>query len=948
MKTPKQRTQSVWVYVLVAMTAVAVCSVWAQSLTLAQGQSPDEIVGIPWQGEPGITESVANIMSREAEVQAMTPRTGNEPLKPVEAHKKLRVHRENLPQNPDARKYEETAPTQDSLLSTLAPQTVGTSFVGATLTDSGFIPPDSMGAAGPTQFLICVNGRIRTFTKSGAQDGALDTTTDTFFNSVRNSSDTSDPTVIFDRLSQRWYITMINVSSSGNRILIAASSGPTITGPSTFSFFQFQHDLVGPTPNSDTGGFADFPRLGIDNNALYIGVNVFNSSGTTQLGTSGYVVRKSALLLGSLVVTAFRQLATSTGSGPYSPQGVDNDDPNATEGYFIGVDNALFGLLDIRRITNPGGTPGISGNLSITVSPTSFPRNVPAQGSNNPLDAVDDRLSAALLKNGSLWTAHNIGVNSTGSASNHPDRDAMRWYEIINTTSTPTIRQSGTLFDPSSNQIYYWMGSVATSGQGHSVLGSSYGGATAFAGVALSGRLATDPLGTMQAPTLIPSVFSYNVQNVNPQRWGDFSFTSVDPTDNMTMWTVQEFTNATNSWGVYVAKLMAPPPATPSNASPASANQGATNINITVTGTSTGGSGFYDPPISFPNHISATVDGGGVTVNSVTFTDPSIITLNLSIASNAPPGTRTITVTNPDGQSATSATGIFTVIQNQNHPPSADSLMSVNITTAPGAAQSFTAVYSDPDGYMNISDASLSLSGGAHNERLDYNPATNQFTLMGASGDCSPGQAATLSDGNLTLNCSASSASGSGTTLTLTFNLTPQPPLSGFAYLLIISVIDQGGLSDSKTPGTWTVNRPPSAVNCTPMNSTTAVGTVQTFVCVYSDPDGWQNIAAANLYLSGNGGVHNEWLHYLVAPNFFTMMGSNDFCSPGQAKTLTSGFLTLDCGTSSISGSGNTLTVTFIVTPQAPSSGIQYNNFSAASDQAGAANAIFAGTWGIQ
>ena len=220
--------------------------------------------------------------------------------------------------------------------------------------------------------------------------------------------------------------------------------------------------------------------------------------------------------------------------------------------------------------------------------------------------------------------------------------------------------------------------------------------------------------------------------------------------------------------------------------------------------------------------------------------------------------------------------------------------------------------------------------------------------MMGASGDCSPGQAATLSNGFLTLNCSASSASGSGTMLTVTYNLTPQPPLSGTAYLLIISVTDQGGASNTKTTGTWIVNRPPSADSVSPMNSSTAPGTVQIFTAVYSDPDGWQNIAAANFYLSGNGGTHNEWLHYLVAPNLFTMMGTNDVCSPGQAKTLSNGFLTLDCSASSISGSGTVLTVTFRVTPQASSSGIQYNIFTAASDQAGAAYAIFAGTWQIQ
>jgi hypothetical protein len=168
------------------------------------------------------------------------------------------------------------------------------------------------------------------------------------------------------------------------------------------------------------------------------------------------------------------------------------------------------------------------------------------------------------------------------------------------------------------------------------------------------------------------------------------------------------------------------------------------------------------------------------------------------------------------------------------------------------------------------------------------------------------------------------------------------------AYQIEISVQDQAGASNSKMAGYWIVNRPPSADSVSPMNSMTDPGISQMFTAVYSDPDGWQNIAAANLYFSGNGGIHNEWLHYLEAPNLFTMMGSNDSCNPGQAKTLTSGYLTLDCSMSSISGSGTMLKVVFQVTPEAPSSGIMYNMFSAASDQAGAANAIFAGTWQIQ
>jgi len=300
------------------------------------------------------------------------------------------------------------------------------------------------------------------------------------------------------------------------------------------------------------------------------------------------------------------------------------------------------------------------------------------------------------------------------------------------------------------------------------------------------------------------------------------------------------------------------------------------------------------------------------------------------------------------GGTTTSTTTTTTTTTMPNQPPSANSLTPVNISTEPGVAQSFTAGYSDSDGWQNISDAGLSLSGATHNESVHYDPTTNKFTLVGASGDCSPGNGATLTNGFLTLNCGTSNASGLGNTLTVTYNLTPQPPLSGAPYQLIIGVVDQGGANNSKTAGYWIVNRRPSADSVSPMNSMTEPMMSQMFTAVYSDPDGWQNIAAANLYFSGNGGMHNEWLHYLAAPNLFTMMGTNDTCSPGQAKMLTNGYLTLDCSSSSISGSGTMLTVVFQVTPEMPSSGIMYNMFSAASDQAGAAYAIFAGTWQIQ
>src|SRR5438876_10305434 len=102
----------------------------------------------------------------------------------------------------------------------------------------------------------------------------------------------------------------------------------------------------------------------------------------------------------------------------------------------------------MRRISDPGGTPTISGNIAITVDATALPINVNASGTSGQLDALDDRLFAAHIRNGRLWTAHNIAVDSTGVASPSRDRDAARWYDLSGPvgSGTPTVVESGTIF----------------------------------------------------------------------------------------------------------------------------------------------------------------------------------------------------------------------------------------------------------------------------------------------------------------------------------------------------------------------------------------------------------------------------------------------------------------------------------------------------------------------
>ncbi len=706
-----------------------------------------ETVGKPWTGEKAVYETTAEIMARTP-----IPHESEEDEKFFGIDHEW-VDRGHLLRNPKSPAVSQWPP--NPLGQAIAngngsrgfqapsapgyrggpnsPQNPIFSFLGCQTSDSSGFPPDSQMAVGPTQILMFSNGRIRVFDKNGVM-GALNTTPNTFFNSVRNGSGCSDPRARFDRLTNRWFLAIINVASSNNRVLFAVSDGPTITGATVWAFYFFQHNTVLPAGN--TNQFFDYPTLGLDANALYLGANMFN--GTFKC--SAFVVRKSSITTGGpIVVTAFRDISVSGGAGPYTPQGVDNDDPAATEGYIIGVDNVSNGLLTMRRITDPGGTPTISGNLFITTPTTTNPANVNTSGATTPVDALDDRLMQAHVyynrKTGTrtLWTSHQIRVDSTGVANSSGGRNGVRWYEIQNLSTTPVLRQAGTLYDPAvSAPLSYWMSDVTMSGQGHMALLASSASSTAFLKIVAAGRLNGDTLGTTQAPTLAQdssTTYATGLQS-GRYRWGDYSALQVDPTDDQTIWGVQEYCNATNSFGCRIVKLQAPAPAQPISLSPNSLAQGVSNVNLTLTGTSSLGSEFYDTQAGF-NRIQAAFSGTGITVNSVAVipevpnTNPvTQLSINVSVSAGATVGARDITITNPDGQTST-GNSLLTITASGNPVPT---LSTIN-PTAVTAGDPATVIALTGTGFEPTSVARWNGS----DRTTTYNSATSLSVTLSAS-----------------------------------------------------------------------------------------------------------------------------------------------------------------------------------------------------------------------
>jgi len=734
---PALRSQSL----VIILLSFLVC---APGLTVAaQPQRAPE----PWVGAEGIEETMQQIMERDPDYL----RPPKLPFRAAKKHPLGRIDDDNLfadNASPDVPRVGDDAGQEPPIS---LGQSTSVNFTAATLNDTLAFPPDSMGAVGPSQVIVAVNGRIRSFDKStGFADGALDVNPDVFFSSVMTpptaQNFTSDPRIRYDRLSGRWFLIIIDVpgqtGTQPNRILFAVSDSGVITPQTVWGFFQFQHDLPEPTSSKDNGKFADYPTLGIDANALYIGINIFGTRGVGKFSsTTAFVVRKSSLLSGGpILVTPFRGLTSNNPnqSGSYTPQGVDNHDPNAAEGYFIGVASALFGQLVVHRVTDPGGNPSMPPEVYLSVPLTGGTIPVPhlgnTGGANGRLDGLDRRLIAAHIRDGHLWTCANIAVNNTGSPAGTDTRMGVRWYELggIASGQTPSVIQSGTLYEPSggntTNQRHYWMGSIMVSGQGHALLGFSTAGETEYINAGYAGRLIGDPLGALRMPVLYTASSSpYNPPS-NPggssgRRWGDYSYTVVDPDDDMTMWTFQEWCHAPNSYAVQVVKVLAPPPATPVTLSPSAADAGQSNLNLTLTGAVVDGSGFFDPGPGFPNHVTATVNGGGVTVNTVTFNNPSNLTLNISVALDAAGDTRSVTVVNPDGQSQTSPVGLLTInaLPQTNNPP----LLTIvtNRIVDEETLLSFMTEATDPDG----DDLAFSLGAGTPSG-ADVNATNGVFT----------------------------------------------------------------------------------------------------------------------------------------------------------------------------------------------------------------------------
>lgn len=425
------------------------------------------------------------------------------------------------PQVPPGADTERDFPSESTKLggSGTTPLSLG-EFQGPVFGDPGanLIPPDTCGAVGQNHFVAGTNANLSVYVKTtGAR--VMNVSLTTFW----GVGGLGDPRVVYDPQADRFAVIASNFS---NRVYFAYS----LTGDPTGAWFKTN---VNVAQGSDAGKWPDYPTLGVDAGGVYFAAYMVGGSNQMSI----FAVDKAPLLSGTPAmgtVTAWRLLPWEGAIQPCVTYGNSG-------GVFL-VSRQSSTQMRVRQITGPLTAPTL-----VEKGPASVPSNNSApdatqKGTSATLDTIDSRPMNSVWRNNSLWTTHCVNIGG---------RAGVRWYQIG--TSPVSTLQTGSVSDPS---LHFYMPGIAVNGAGEMLVGFSGSDANNYVGSWFTGRLPSDAPGETGVPVLYFAgqgpYTQISASGVN--RWGDYSLTSVDPANDDTFWTIQEYARSNNSWATRIGR----------------------------------------------------------------------------------------------------------------------------------------------------------------------------------------------------------------------------------------------------------------------------------------------------------------------------------------------------------------------------------------------------------
>lgn len=452
---------------------------------------------------------------------------------------------------------------------------VGNGFPNYSVPDA---PPDTTMAVGDTQIVQWVNVSYTVCSKTAPYSCGPAIEANTLWSNLGGicaSNNDGDIIAQWDVQAHRWLLAQ-NVFTGTYGVCVAISTSSDANG--TYYLYEF------PVLNS---GFPDYPKWGIWVNNYGETWNDFGPGGSNFLGAVFCAYNRTKMLTGDPTA---EQICHLYGISPnyqdsLLPADIDSTTlPPAGEDQFaIGslgdIDNAHLSLYSVH-INNPndwsqGATfTGDNDDQLIAIAPFNPACDGNYGGDCVPQESIPDlleSLSGRLMYRFAYW---NDGATPTAASQTHAQhwmmvfdvaasggQDGERWTEITAPEQPvqPTalsVYQQGT-WAPDGN--WRWMGSIARDKMGNMLLGYSEscgdtcpGGTPMYPSVFVAGRLASDPLGTLEPEVQV--VAGTGSQPGTANRWGDYSSVRIDQ-DGCTFWYTTEYYKVTEQfdWSTQVA-----------------------------------------------------------------------------------------------------------------------------------------------------------------------------------------------------------------------------------------------------------------------------------------------------------------------------------------------------------------------------------------------------------
>jgi hypothetical protein len=258
------------------------------------------------------------------------------------------------------------------------------------------------------------------------------------------------------------------------------------------------------------------------------------------------------------------------------------------------------------------------------------------------------------------------------------------------------------------------MGSIAMDKVGNIALGYSASSSSVNPSIRYTGRIPTDPAGTLEAESTIITGGGSQLRSLN--RWGDYSAMTIDPVDDCTFFYTNEYLRAsgTFNWSTRIASFRFPgcggstQTLTSITVSPSSAS-------VEVGGTQQFTATAYDQnglPLSPQPVFTWSVNGGGTINQSGLFTAVTTGGFTVTASSGGVQGTANVSVT-----PSTAANFSLSV-----SPPSQ--------TIVNGAAATYNVSINPSNGFSG--GVNLALSGGPTGALVTFtpNPTATSSTLQ--------------------------------------------------------------------------------------------------------------------------------------------------------------------------------------------------------------------------